>query len=289
MTASDLHWNLPDERPGHDAEPDLLARRAMVAGLPSPEPPPGVTRTHSTLAGVASLTCSPPDPTATILYLHGGGYRLGTPAMWAAFASRLADAASARVEVLDYRLAPEHPFPAALRDATAAYGTLLDDGAPVVVAGDSAGGGLAAAVAVASAGAGATPPRGLVLISPWVDLTVTADTYATHGARDQLFSREAATDAAALYLQGHPADDPLASPLFADAEAFPPTLLFAGGDEVLLGDAVAFTERLAVAGVSVEAHLVAGMQHVWPTLDLDHEEAQRALATIARFVTRVAG
>ncbi|GMU78096.1 MAG: alpha/beta hydrolase [Acidimicrobiia bacterium] len=285
-------WNLPEDRPGHDADEALAARRAAVIEFQPAEIEPGVERTDITRGGVDCIVCTPPDARRTILYLHGGGYRMGTAAMWTKFGSRLALAASARVEILDYRVAPEHPFPAAVRDATAAYGELLDEGGPVVVGGDSAGGGLAAAVAVACAQAGVAQPRGLVLISPWADMTNSAATYASHGTRDQMFSLESAADAAALYLQGHAADDPLASPVLTDAAelaGFPPSLVFAGGDEVLLGDGLALTQRLAVAGVSVESHFVAGMQHVWPTLDLEHPEARRALDVIVRFVGHVTG
>ena len=125
-----------------------------------------------------------------------------------------------------------------------------------------------------------------MLISPWLDLTLSASTFVSNAAHDRFFPRENAAEAADLYLQGHPATDPLASPLFADLAGFPPTLLFAGGEEGLLADATRFAEKLALAGASVEAHLVAGMQHTWMNFFPDLPETAAAFDAIARFVSR---
>jgi acetyl esterase/lipase len=259
-----------------------------MAAMGEPVYAPGVAVAEHALGGVACVVCRPEGVGATMLYFHGGGYRLGSARYSAAFGSRLAVAARARVVVVDYRLAPEQPFPAAVHDAVATYQALLDEGtSDIVVVGDSAGGGLAAALVVGARDADVPSPRGLVLISPWLDLTVTSDTYASRSGSDQLFSRQSASDASSQYLQGHDATDPLASPSFADLTGFPPCLVFAGGDEVLLGDAIAFSRSLALAGVSVETHIVAGMQHVWPTLFPQLDESTQALDAMARFVGRV--
>jgi len=280
-------WALPATREGTPADDDLVARRAGAVAWQQPVPPEGVTCTDVTRGGVAAIECDPGGTSSTVLYLHGGGYRLGAASMWVTFGGRFAREASARVDVLEYRLAPEHPFPAALHDATAAYDELVAEGRPVVVAGDSAGGGLAAALTVACLRSGAPVPAGVIMISPWVDLTANAGTYESRAATDTMFSLDAAREGAGLYLQGVDANDPLASPVFADLAGFPPALLFAGGDEVLLADGIELASRLALAGTTVEAHLVAGMQHVWPTMQAELPESERALAAMARFVDDV--
>jgi acetyl esterase/lipase len=281
-------WNLPPVRRSVEADTALVQRRAEAIAFQKDQPiAPGVTFADVHLGGVACLVCESPIRRATILYLHGGGFRLGSARGWAGFASRLAVAAEARIVVVDYRLAPEWPFPAALHDAASVYQALIDeDAGPLFVGGDSAGGGLAASLAVASRGQ-ALMPRGLILISPWLDLTLRAETWSTRAATDRFFPREAAQVAAEGYLQGHAGDDPLASPLLADAVGLPPVLLFAGEAEALLGDAIAFAERLALAHVTVEAHFVAAMQHVWPVLFPDLPESGAALEAVSAFVRRL--
>jgi monoterpene epsilon-lactone hydrolase len=278
-------WRLPPLRRGVAADEALAARRALIAASDEGNDGPGASVRH-TAGGVEGVLCQPPaDAVGVIVHFHGGGYRLGSAAAAAPFGTRLAASTGWSVLLPDYRLAPEHPFPAALHDAAAVYDSIVGEtpGA-VVVSGDSAGGGLAAALVVAGLAAGRRRPDGLVLFSPWVDLGVTASTFTTRAATDALFSADAATAAAAAYLQGLDAHDPLASPLFADLTGLPPTLLFAATDEVLLDDAVAFTAALAAAGVTVQAHLVARVQHVWPTIFPDLRESAAALAAVAGFL-----
>ena len=280
---------LPCRASRYPTPADLTARRAQMAMMArQPDLAPAVTATDAEYGGVPCLVCRPSSAQALILYFHGGGYRLGSPAGWAAFGSRLAVQAASTVVLADYRLAPEHPFPAAVHDAVAAYQALASESdLAIVLGGDSAGGGLACAVVIAGAGRGVRAPAGLVLLSPWVDLTVRSATFTSRAATDRLFSQEAAQEAAAMYLQGHDAEDPLASPVFADLDGFPPALVFAGGEEVLLADAVGFASRLAMAGGAVELHVVDGMQHVWPTIFPDLPESELALAAMGRFVRRV--
>jgi len=281
-----MTWNLPTERTGQPAPESLVARRDGAAAMMADQPPaPGTTAEDETIGGVGCVVCRPAAPTSTILYLHGGGYRLGAARSWTSFATSLAAASSSQVVIADYRLAPEHPFPAALHDATAVFESLQSDHVgPLLVAGDSAGGGLAVAVAVAAAQSGHALPDGLIVLSPWVDLTLGSDTFTSRAATDQFFPLASAAEAAESYLQGADPHDPLASPLLADLSGFPPTLVFAGGAETLLGDGVSLSTRLVDAGVSVEAHFPAGMQHVWPTLFPDLPESIDAVAAMVRFI-----
>lgn len=229
-----------------------------------------------------TLVCDVEHAKRTVLYLHGGGYRFGSSALAVPFASRLAAAATVRVVCADYRLAPEHPFPAALHDTVRIYEKLA--GEDVVVVGDSAGGGLAVALPLVAQQIGATAPAGLVLLSPWVDLRCESPTYDSRGATDQLFSRSAALAASDMYRQDHDADDPLVSPILGDLSSFPPTLLFAAGDEVLLGDSLALADRLVDAGARLQFVVEPGLQHVWPVLWPELAQSARALSIITSFL-----
>lgn len=281
-------WGLPPLREGHEAPEGIRERRAALAGLAALHPlRPGVTIESSEIAGVACRAVGGADAGATILYFHGGGYRLGDPATWLGFASGLAADSGLRFVLPDYRLAPEHPFPAALHDAVAVYRALAGSG-PVLLAGDSAGGGLAAALTALALENGGPAPAGLILLSPWLDLSLRSPSYGSHAARDRMFSRESALEAAALYLQGEAAEQPLASPVNADLSGFPPVLIFCGGDEVLLGDSLAFVRRLAEADRAVEAHFVSGMQHVWPMIAPDLAESAALRAHFVRFARAAA-
>jgi monoterpene epsilon-lactone hydrolase len=275
---------LPKLRVGTPAPADLLARRArMPTGWTADTLEPGIEGRNAVIGEIDCLVCEPAAVLDTILYLHGGGYRMGSPAAWANFASRLAAATDCRIVVPDYRLAPEHPFPAGLTDALAVYRALsARDGRPPIVGGDSAGGGLACALAVACGPAALDVPRKAILLSPWVDLTVTNATYASRKS-DLFFPRESATEAARQYLQGHDAEDSLASPLRGDLSGFPNTLIFASADECLVGDALAFQAALTEARVPVETHIVPGMTHVWPVIAPALPESRAALATIGYF------
>ncbi len=282
-------WHLPPRRPGTQAPSDLRALRSMISDALGPSPT-GTVQDELTLGDVPCVVCGVENPQATLLWFHGGGFRLGSAHQSAAFGERLAAATAARVVLVDYALAPEHPFPAALHDAVEVFEEARArwPGA-LVVGGDSAGGGLATALTVAAERAGAASPAGLVLLSPWCDLTVSAPSYEANATTDPLFSAASATDASALYLQGWDAHDPLASPLFARISGFPPTLIFASTDEVLLDDARRLTYVLAGAGTEVAADYVPGVRHVWPTLQPDHPASLAALHEIGRFVTHRSG
>jgi phosphinothricin tripeptide acetyl hydrolase len=228
-------------------------------------------------------------PGRVVLYLHGGGYVIGSPRSHRHLAAAIADAAAASALLLDYRLAPEHPYPAAVEDATAAYRWLLAQGiAPesVVIAGDSAGGGLTVATLLALRDARVPLPAAGVCISPWVDLTCSGGSYVTKAAADPIVGRAGVEQMARAYLGSTAPREPLASPLFADLRGLPPLLIHVGSEEVLLDDSVQLAERARAAGVDTTLEVYERMIHVWhwflPMLD----EAQTAVEAIGRFARR---
>lgn len=225
-----------------------------------------------------------------VLYLHGGAYCVGSPATHRAITSHLAQATSSVVYAIDYRLAPEHRYPAACEDALTAYQWLLDNGyrsEDIHLAGDSAGGGLALATAIQIRDRGLPAPGSLLLLSPWADLTLSQrDNYNPHG--EAMLTWETLEHSAALYA-GDQAGDALASPLFAPLDNLPPTLVIVGTDEILLGDAEALHQRLAEAGVPTRLSIYEGMWHVFPahagmlaTANAAIEEMAAWMATTAR-------
>jgi acetyl esterase/lipase len=224
------------------------------------------------------------EATAAVIHFHGGAYRLGSPEMVAPFAAALSARCNVAVICPDYPLAPEHPMPAALRDGARVIGATLELGyTNIILSGDSAGGGLAASLAALSVTAG-VPLAALVLLSPWLDLTLRNSSYEENAATDALFSREAAAEAAALYLQGASAEDPLASPLFANVTGFPPTFIAVGQGEVLAGEGSQFHSRLTSAGVKSRLVVGAGMEHVAVTRGLDLPGAAETFSSLALFI-----
>lgn len=276
-----VHDALPAERTGTPASPQLLERRAMFAATEM-NPALGVTAGDAEFAGVPCRTVRAGDR-ATILYLHGGGYRMGSPEAYNAYAAKIAAGAEATVVLPRYRLAPENPFPAGLRDALAVYEALTAEAeGPIVLAGDSAGAGLAAAVIVAAKASGLRTPDGLMLLSPWLDLHCSSPFYET--APDVFFPLATAESAREDYLQGAPASDPLASPLLADHTGFPPTLIQVGGNEALVGDALGLAESLANVNVTCTLEVVAEQGHTWPLIQPEHSVSVASIESCARFV-----
>ncbi|MFM0376016.1 alpha/beta hydrolase [Paraburkholderia strydomiana] len=226
----------------------------------------------------------------TVLYLHGGGYYFCSPRTHRSIVFGLATRANAPVFSLDYRLAPEHRFPAALDDATAAYRYLIAEGtAPesIVIAGDSAGGGLALATLVALRDAGDPLPAGAVLFSPWTDLAATGASIVDNDGADPMFSGPAIAKAAKVYLGDMPATHPYASPVYADLRGLPPLFMMAGSTEVLLDDSRRVAANARAAGVDCEFEVWKKMPHVWPIFAPFIPEANRALDRAAAFVGRV--
>jgi monoterpene epsilon-lactone hydrolase len=222
-----------------------------------------------------------------ILYLHGGGYIFGSPTSHRGMISRLAKAARARVLALDYRLAPEHPFPAAVEDSTAAYRWLLEQGykpSKIALAGDSAGGGLTIATLVALREAKTPLPAAAVPISPWVDLEGTGESMKTRAAVDPMVQKEGIAGIAAQYLGQTDPKNPLAAPLYADLKGLPPLLIHVGDAETLLSDATRIAEKAKQAGVKVDLKIYPEMIHVWHLFADILPEAQQAIEEIGGFV-----
>lgn len=256
-----------------------------------PPPPRGTTTRPVDAGGVPGdvVTTRASLPGRHLLYLHGGAYAVGAPRLYRHFTWRIADAARARVLVLDYRLAPEHPFPAALDDAVGAWRWLLDHGADprqMAVAGDSAGGGLALALMLKLRDDGLPLPAAAVAMSPWTDLALTAPSFRSNAAADPMLVADDVPRFAAGYLGGADARNPYASPLYGNPRGLPPTLLQAGSDEILRDDAVRMAEAMSAAGCDIELQVWRKMPHTWQLLASVLPEARAALAEIARFLAR---
>jgi len=224
-----------------------------------------------------------------VLYLHGGGYVGGSPAGYRSLTGAIARRTSARVYVPNYRLAPEHRFPAAVDDSIAAYLGLLESGVSashIVVAGDSAGGGLTLSTALALRERGLPLPAGLVMLSPWVDLAGTGESHRTNASSDDVVVDDGSNALARAYLGDRALDDAAASGLYAVLEGLPPMLIHASRSEVLRDDAVRLAEKARVAGVEATLRLWDAVPHVWqlfPRLP----ETRESLDEIAAFVARV--
>ena len=240
---------------------------AMGAAAPLPD---GVTVETLSLGGVPAERVTPTDADASraIFWLHGGGYCIGGCASHRGWAARMAEASAATAYTVDYRLAPEHPYPAAVDDAVAAWRAFLSEGHDpqrTVIGGDSAGGGLTVATAVAARDAGLALPAGLHLVSPWANLTNQSPAYASKGETDFIITQAGIDDFAANYLLGGlDPNAPLASPVFADLSGLPPMLIQVGSEEVLMSDSVLLAERAGFAEVDVSLHIWPGMVHIWP-------------------------
>jgi acetyl esterase/lipase len=228
------------------------------------------------------------EPRQTIYYLHGGGYVACSPKTHRPFTAALSGAANARVFELDYRLAPEHRFPAAVDDAVAGYRWLLDQGVDpqdIVIGGDSAGGGLAIATMVALRNEGAPLPRAAVVLSPWTDLAGAGRSLEANSERDPFFYGDAVRSVAPVYLGDNSPLDPLASPIYADLSKLPPLLIYVSDNEVLLDDSLRLADRARQYGVSVDLQVWSDLPHVWPIfVAFKLPESFQALGQIAEFI-----
>ena len=269
-------------RSGTSAPQSLLDIRQAIERQSLGEVAAGVAVRGQSYGGVWCLECTPAEVRSTTLYLHGGGFRMCSPEIYAPFASRLAQRCHTRVIVPRYGLAPEQPFPAALLDAVEAYLEVARRYGPLVVGGDSAGGGLAVAMTLAM-GVNVDTPIGLVLLSPWVDLSLSGESYRSRKERDQRFSLSAAREAADSYLGGFAASDPLVSPIFGDLNDLPSSVVLVGTEEVLFDDSRRLVDGITQSKGSADLHIFPGMQHVWPVAEPELPESHRAMEIVAEF------
>ena len=233
------------------------------------------------------VTAPGADAGRAILYLHGGGYVIGSINTHRSLAGRLSRAAKARVLVIDYRLAPEHPHPAAVDDAVAAYRWMLAQGLKperIAVSGDSAGGGLTVATLVAIRDAKLPLPAAGAPISPWVDMEGVGDSMTSKAAADPIVQKAGLLNMAKAYLAGKDARTPLAAPLYADLSGLPPLLIQVGTAETLLDDASRLAERAKKAGVKVTYEPWENMIHVWHLFAPMLDEGKQAIERIGEFV-----
>lgn len=266
-----------------------VRRRVRFLTWLVPRPPRGTQTNTIALGGVPgeriSVAVSRND--RHVLYLHGGAYLCGSPALYRDFTWRIATVARARVSCIDYRLAPEHPFPAAVDDAAKAYRGLLNDGADpsgIALMGESAGGGLVFATLLKLRDEGTPLPAAAVAMSPWTDLALTGESLRVNAAVDPMITVEALPDGANNYLAGADPRHPYASPLYGNPTGLPPALILVGGDEVLRDDAVRMAEAMRTAGCDVALEVWPRMFHAWPMMIRILPEARTALARIGAFL-----
>src|SRR5579863_5713664 len=239
--------------------------------------------------GVPAEWIVPPGAAAdrVILYLHGGGYVVGSINTHRAMVARIGRASQARALAIDYRLAPENPFPAAVDDAVAAYRWLIDQGykpSKIVISGDSAGGGLVLAALLSAREAGLPMPAAAVPISPWADLEGTGESVKTKASRDPMVNLEGLSGMAKAYIGNQDPRHPLASPIHADYRGLPPMLIQVGEAEILLDDATRVAERAKAAGINVQLEVWDDMIHVWHVFAKILPEAQQAIDRIGVYV-----
>ena len=265
---------------------EFKASKRFIAGAAE-----GTKAVNLDVGGVESVQVTVPRSRGDhhVLYLHGGRYVSGSSAYYRDFIWRIADAAAACVTCINYRLAPEHPFPASLDDAVSAYSWLLAQGtAPerIAVMGDSAGGGLAFATMLRLRAQGLPLPAALVALSPWTDLALTGKSFRTNAYNDPMLKAERAANCARMYLAGTDPYDPYASPLYGNLIGLPPTLIQVGSDEILRDDSVRMADRLRAAGCAVKIEIWPRMPHVWQVYARALPEGRQAIARIGKFLRR---
>ncbi len=273
---------------------DHVALRRLVnnSSRRMPKPPADIDFRSERIDGIPCLWVKAmgAEPEKLILYLHGGGYIFCSAhtthkdILW-----RLSVASKCRVIAPDYRLAPEHPYPAALEDSIKVYRWLLDQGYKpenIVIAGDSAGGGLTYGTVLKSRDLGLPLPAATVAMSPWTDLAVTGESVITNLKRDALIPGDGLPEGAQYYLAGASTRDPYASPLYGDPTGLPPTLIQVSKDEVLLDDSRRLAAKYRAAGVPCELELWDGMPHVWQTLAMFIPEGKTAINRIGAFIAK---
>ena len=270
---------------GGDVAEQRVIFEDMMAAIPSPA---DVTTSSGSLGGipVVNVEVAGADRARVIFYVHGGAYAIGT-ASSVGLASDLARRAGARLVTVDYRLAPEHPHPAAIDDAVAAYRGLLDGGvaaSAIAIAGESAGAGLAAATLVALKQVALPQPSGAVLMSPWADLTLSGESISGKAAVDPALTPEGLRRRAVDYVPAGDRTAELVSPIFADLTELPPLLIQAGSHEILLDDATRLAAQAAAADVAVRLEVTPGVPHVFQGFAAMLDEGDAALTSGGEFL-----
>ena len=254
-----------------------------------PGPPKDTKTIELDAGGVTALRVTGPESRDGyhVIYLHGGGYMFGSASYYRNFLWRIARATQAQVLFINYRLAPEHPFPAALGDAVGAYRWLLADGADprrIVIMGDSAGGGLALAALLRLRDEAVALPAAAVVLSPWTDLAMTGESCRVNAEADPMLDAGQAKYVAQFYLAGADPRNPYASPLYGDPTGLPRSLIQVGGDEILLDDSVRMAQKMRAVGIDVELEVWPLMPHAWPLFARILPEGRRAIDKIGAFV-----
>jgi acetyl esterase/lipase len=273
-----------------DVGGDPIGQRAVFERVTTAQPlPDDVITTSGSLGGVPTLDIATAETRsdAVLLWFHSGWYVLGSPRTAAALSSDVARRTGAKVVSVDYRLAPEHPYPAALQDARAAYRGLLDSGVrpqDVAMVGESAGGGLVASTLASLGEEGLPQPAAAVLFSPWADLTLSGESMTTKVGIDPAFVPEKVSVRVADYVGDADPADPAISPIFADLRGLPPLLIQAGSYEILLDDAVRLAARAAAADVPVRLEVTPAVPHYFQAFAAMLEEGDAALDNVARFL-----
>ncbi|MEO8686457.1 MAG: alpha/beta hydrolase [Devosia sp.] len=296
-----IHPLLPQDAPAvaamrqattaHKGAPMGPEARPMFDGMFAATPAAADVRVEAgTVGGIKGfwLRLAGARPGARVLYIHGGGYVLGSAQAFTGFVGQIALRAGADAFVPDYRLAPEHPFPAAIDDAVAVYHGLVAEGAErIVVAGDSAGGGLTLAllsILAADKTSGVVQPLGAAVMSPLTDLALAGESFETRAEADPIFTRDVLKAFSDMYLQGQDATQPKASPLYAQLGGLPPIRIDVGDSEVLLADATRYAERAQAAGVEVTLSVWEGMAHVFQSSLGQFVAAEQSVDAIGEFL-----
>lgn len=252
--------------------------------------PRGTVSSKLDMNGVPAVHLHTPAAEAgkALLLLHGGAYVLGSPSSHAGLAAQLGRAGGAEAYVVDYRLAPENPYPAALDDALSTYRWLLEKYEPgqLVIAGDSAGGNLTLATAIAIRDAGLPLPAALVLISPWLDLTHSGESVKTRAQRDPMLNASWLGTCAKRYAGNIAPGDPRISPLFDDLKGLPPMMIHVGSEEILLSDSERLAQRAEAAGVDVSLHCFDGLWHDFQLHAGQLAEADASIAELGQFMRK---
>lgn len=243
------------------------------------------------IKGVTGEWLVPPEVVngRTVLYLHGGYYIAGSSKAVRPLAMNTGYAAKARVLSIDYRLAPENPFPAGLEDATLAYKWLLEEGhSPegILLAGDSAGGGLTLSLLIHLREKGLPQPAAAICYSPWLDLALSGPSYRDNAGSDVMLDMPSFEQTAKMYLGDTDPRTPCASPLYGDLHGLPPLLIQVGSDEMLLSDATSFAQKATAAGVDMQLEVWKGMQHEWQFVAGIIPEGRQAIEQVSRFVEK---